>query len=52
MDDLGCRIITANRVVDHSTVARFVQRHHEALSQLFVQVPALCGRYGWSMWRR
>ncbi|WP_405592271.1 transposase [Streptomyces sp. NBC_01190] len=45
-DDLGCRIITANRVVDHSTVARFVQRHRDALSQLFVQVLALCGRHG------
>ncbi|MFE6849126.1 transposase [Streptomyces sp. NPDC057686] len=45
-DDLGCRIITANRAVDHSTVARFVQRHRDALTQLFVQVLALCGRRG------
>ncbi|WP_331730570.1 transposase (plasmid) [Kitasatospora sp. NBC_00070] len=42
-DDLGCRIITANRAVDHSTIARFVQRHRDALTQLFVQVLALCG---------
>ncbi|MFJ2591308.1 transposase [Streptomyces sp. NPDC087538] len=26
-DDVGCRIITANRRVDHSTVAWFVRRH-------------------------
>ncbi|MFE0654752.1 transposase [Streptomyces sp. NPDC059534] len=45
-DDLGCRIITANRAVDHSTVARFVQRHRDALTQLFVQVLALCGSRG------
>ncbi|MGW2825757.1 transposase [Streptomyces sp. NPDC001443] len=45
-DDLGCRIITANRRVDHSTIARFVRRHREALTQLFVQVLALCGRRG------
>ncbi|MEV6013870.1 transposase [Streptomyces sp. NPDC051976] len=45
-DDLGCRIITANRAVDRSTVARFVQRHRDALTQLFVQVLALCGSRG------
>jgi transposase len=45
-DDLGCRIITANRPVDHPTVARFVHRHRDAPIQLFVQVPALCGRRG------
>lgn len=45
-DDLGCRIITANRPVDHSTVARFIRRHRDALTQLFVQVLALCGRRG------
>ncbi|WP_328959493.1 transposase [Kitasatospora purpeofusca] len=45
-DDLGCRIITANRAVDHSTVARFVQSHRDALTQLFVQVLALCGGRG------
>ncbi|MER6717045.1 transposase [Streptomyces sp. NPDC000877] len=30
-DDVGCRIITAKRRVDHSTVARFVRRHRVAL---------------------
>ncbi|MCX5014991.1 transposase [Streptomyces sp. NBC_00555] len=43
-DDVGCRIITANRRVDHSTLARFVRRHREALKLLFVQVLAMCSR--------
>ncbi|MFF8717834.1 transposase, partial [Streptomyces sp. NPDC015184] len=45
-DDVGCRILTGNRRVDHSTVARFVRRHRAALNSLFVQVLALCGRRG------
>ncbi|MET9881261.1 transposase [Actinacidiphila glaucinigra] len=45
-DDVGCRVITGNRPVDHSTVARFVRRHREALKALFVQVLALCGQRG------
>lgn len=45
-DDVGCRIITADRRVDHSTVARFVRRHRAALNSLFVQVLSLCGRRG------
>ncbi|MFI5800472.1 transposase [Streptomyces sp. NPDC051677] len=47
-DDMGCRIITANRRVDHSAVAQFARRHRAALNSLFVQVQvlALCGRRG------
>ncbi|MFE0201222.1 transposase, partial [[Kitasatospora] papulosa] len=45
-DDVGCRVIAANRRVDHSTVARFVRRHRAALNSLFVQVLSLCGRRG------
>ncbi|WP_406190514.1 transposase [Streptomyces anulatus] len=43
-DDVGCRIITANRRVDHSTFARFIRRHRAALKLLFVQVLAVCAR--------
>ncbi|WP_208765293.1 transposase [Streptomyces albidochromogenes] len=43
-DDVGCRIITVNRRVDHSTFARFIRRHRAALKLLFVQVLAVCGR--------
>ncbi|MCX5344792.1 transposase [Streptomyces atratus] len=45
-DDVGRRVITANRRVDHSTVARFIRRHRDAFASLFVQVLALCGRRG------
>jgi hypothetical protein len=42
-DDVGCRIITADRRIDHSTRARFIRRHRAALKQLFVQVLVACG---------
>jgi transposase len=45
-DDVGCRVITANRRVDHSTVARFTTRHRAALNGLFPQVLAMCVREG------
>ncbi|WP_327129359.1 transposase [Streptomyces sp. NBC_01727] len=44
VDDVGCRIITANRRVDHSTLARFIRRHRAPLKLLFVQVLAVCSR--------
>jgi transposase len=46
VDDLACRVISANRQPDHATVARFLVRHREALSELFFQVLALCRRAG------
>jgi len=45
-DDVGCRVITGNLHVDHATVARFVCRHRQALTGLFVQVLAVCAREG------
>ena len=45
-DDVGCRVITGNQAVDHATVARFVRRHKDALTGLFVQVLAVCAREG------
>ena len=46
MDDVACRVITANRQPDHATIARFLVRHREELSELFFQVLALCQRAG------
>lgn len=46
LDDVGCRVITGNQAVDHATVARFVRRHRDALTSLFVQVLAVCAREG------
>ena len=44
--DIGYRVITANRVPDHATIARFVVRHEAALAELFGSVLALCARAG------
>ena len=46
LNDVGCRVITGNIAVDHATVARFVCRHRDALTGLFVQVLAVCAREG------
>jgi len=39
-------VITANRVPDHATIARFVVRHEAALADLFGSVLALCAKAG------
>jgi hypothetical protein len=39
-------VITANRVPDHATIARFRARHEQALAATFTQVLALCARAG------
>jgi transposase len=44
LDDVGCRIITGNQHIDHSTVARFLRRHREGMKAVFVQVLALCAQ--------
>jgi transposase len=44
--DIAYRVITANRVPDHATVARFVCRHQDALAGLFSEVLELCDRAG------
>jgi len=44
--DIAYRVITANRVPDHATVARFVCRHERALGELFGSVLKLCARAG------
>jgi hypothetical protein len=40
--DVAYRVITANRVPDHATIARFVVRHEAALGELFGSVLELC----------
>jgi transposase len=46
VEDVACRVIAANRAPDHATIARFLVRHREALSELFFEVLALCERAG------
>jgi hypothetical protein len=44
--DVAYRVITANRVPDHATIARFVVRHEAALGEPFGSVLELCAKAG------
>jgi transposase len=46
IEDVGYRVIAANRVPDHCTIARFRQRHQDALAGLFGEILGLCARAG------
>jgi len=46
VEDIGYRVIAANQVPDHCTIARFRQRHEQALAGLFSEVLALCADAG------
>src|SRR3954470_11000117 len=45
-EDIAFRVSSANRQPDHTTIARFRQRHERALAALFGQVLALCAQAG------
>lgn len=45
-EDVAFRVIAANQVPDHTTIARFRQRHQEALADLFSDVLELCADAG------
>jgi transposase len=45
-EDVAFRVICANRVPDHATIARFRARHEQALADTFTQVLALCAQSG------
>lgn len=44
--DVAFRVLCAQDAPDHSTIARFRQRHQDAVADLFVQVLALAGQAG------
>ena len=46
VEDVGTRVICANHAPDHTTIARFRQRHEGALAELFGDVLALCAEAG------
>jgi transposase len=46
-DDVAFRVITANQVPDHATIARFRARHERAAAELFGGVLALLRGRGW-----
>jgi transposase len=45
-EDVAFRVICANQIPDHATIARFRVRHQEALADLFSQVLGLCAEAG------
>lgn len=45
-EDVPTRVICANRVPDHCTIARFRARHETALSRTFTQILGMCARAG------
>ena len=45
-EDVAYRVISANRVPDHSTLARFRRDHEDALAGLFGEVLVLCAKAG------
>src|SRR5712692_7716941 len=44
VEDVAFRVVAANQVPDHATIARFRAVHESALGALFAQVLALCAR--------
>jgi hypothetical protein len=46
VEDVATRVICANRAPDHTTIARFRQRHEDALAELFGEVLWLCAEAG------
>ena len=46
VEDVAARVICANQRPDHTTIARFRQRHEAALAGLFGDVLALCAEAG------
>jgi transposase len=46
VEDVAYRVIAANQRPDHTTIARFRQRHEAALADLFGQVLGLCAEAG------
>ena len=45
-EDIAFRVLSANQVPDHATIARFLKTHKDALSALFCQVLVLCQHAG------
>src|SRR5919199_37014 len=45
-EDVAVRVVAAHQVPDHTTIARFRQRHQDALAGLFGEVLALCADAG------
>src|SRR5918992_1096220 len=45
-EDVAFRVLAAQQRPDHATIARFVERHEDAIAGLFGEVLTLCARSG------
>src|SRR5215211_2065770 len=45
-EDVAYRVIAAHQKPDHATIARFVERHEQALAGLFGAVLGMCAQAG------
>ena len=45
-EDVAFRVLAAQQCPDHATIARFLERHEEAIAGLFGEVLTLCARGG------
>jgi transposase len=45
-EDIAYRVIAAQNKPDHATIARFVERHQDALAEVFSAVLGLCAKAG------
>src|SRR5918994_259978 len=45
-EDVAFRVLAAQRRPDHATIARFVERHRDAIAGLFGEVLSLCAKQG------
>src|SRR3954454_14325449 len=46
VEDIAYRVIAAQSKPDHATIARFVERHQDALAGVFGEVLGLCAKGG------
>ncbi|MDQ6806931.1 MAG: transposase [Actinomycetota bacterium] len=46
VEDIAYRVIAVNEAPDHTTIARFRQRHEAAIGELFGEVLSLCAEAG------
>src|SRR4051812_35880748 len=45
-EDVAFRVLAAQQRPDHATIARFIERHQEAIAGLFGEVLSLCAKQG------
>jgi transposase len=45
-EDVAFRVLAAQQRPDHATIARFIERHQDAIAGLFSEVLSLCANHG------